>query len=294
MERFMEKPTTTRGASGAAIIDVLSVPGARLHMETRGSGPVLLCVVGGNGDAEVFSQIGGALAGRFTVVTYDRRGFARSPVDGPVDDTTRIAADADDAMRVIEHSGGGPAYVFGSSSGAIVGLDLLARHPSSVRTLVAHEPPLVTLLPDGSTWLALFDEVHAIYLASGAAPAMAKFSAAVGLQGMREVPAGLQLPPHIAAMFARMAANQAFWLEHELRHYPRFVPDMDALRAASGKLVLGVGRETRGGVLARPARALAESLGVPVVEFAGGHVGYVTDPAELARELGELLAAEPR
>jgi acetyltransferase/esterase len=280
MEKHMENP----------VMEMLPVPGARLHTETRGSGPLLVFIVGGNGDAEAFGQIAAVLARQFTVVTYDRRGFARSPLDGPVDDAARLALDAEDAARVIEHHGGGPAYVFGSSSGAIVGLDLLARHPARVRTMVAHEPPLVTLLPDAATWLALFDDVHATYLTSGVAPAMVKFAAGVGMPLPRQPPAGMQLPPGIAAMLTRMPANQTFWLAHELPRYPRFVPDMGALRAVAGQLVLGVGREPPDAMLTRPARVLAESLHVPVVEFSGGHVGYVTNPAEFAPQLAKLLA----
>ncbi|MGH3929774.1 MAG: hypothetical protein ACRDTF_07335 [Pseudonocardiaceae bacterium] len=41
-----------------------------------------------------------------------------------------------------------PADVFGSSSGGVTGIALATRHPDQVRTLVAHEPPLVELLPD--------------------------------------------------------------------------------------------------------------------------------------------------
>jgi len=100
----------------------------------------------------------------------------------------------------------------------------------------------------------------------------------------------MQLPPDIAAMLSRLPGNQAFWLEHELRTYPRFAADMAALRAVAGQLVLGVGREPRGEKLAGAARVLAASLQVPVVEFAGGHIGYATDPVEFAAQLAELLA----
>src|SRR4051812_5159221 len=99
-----------------ARIELVAVPGARLHVEIRGTGPVLLCIVGGNGDAEVFARMAAGLANRFTVVSYDRRGFARSPLDEAPDDAARLAADGDDVARLIEHLGAGPAYVFGSSS----------------------------------------------------------------------------------------------------------------------------------------------------------------------------------
>jgi pimeloyl-ACP methyl ester carboxylesterase len=277
---LMEKPT----------IEMLSVPGARLYTETRGSGPLLVFIVGANGDSEVFAEVAGALAARFTVVTYDRRGFVRSPLDRPVDDADRLVTDVEDAVRVIEHRAYGRAHVFGSSSGAIVGLALLARDPSRVGTLVAHEPPMVAVLPDGARWLAKFDEVHATYLASGVAVAMAEFAAAVGQPAPRQPPPGMQLPSNLAAMISRMAANQAFSLEHELPHYPRFMPDLDALHAASGQLVLVVGRESRGLVLEQPARLLAGSLHVPVAELPGGHVGYITHSRDFAIELGKLLA----
>lgn len=272
------------------VIETLAVPGARLHTETRGAGPALVFIVGANGDAEVFAQVAGALAARFTVVTYDRRGFVRSPLDRPVADADRLAIDVDDAMRVIEHRARGPAHVFGSSSGAIVGLALLARDRARVGTLVAHEPPMVAMLPDGARWLAAFDDVHATYLASGTGAAMARFAAVVGQPVPRQPPAGAQLPPNITAMLSRMAANQAFSLERELPHYPRFAPDLGALRAASGQLALAVGRESRGLVLEQPARLLAESLRVPVAEFPGGHVGYLTHARAFALQLGALLA----
>jgi acetyltransferase/esterase len=274
-------------------IEMLAVPGAKLYTEARGAGPLLLCIVGGNGDAEVFAQMAAQLASQFTVVSYERRGFARSPLDGQLDDAARIAVDADDALRVIEAYGGGPAYVLGSSSGAIVGLALLARAPAAVRTLVAHEPPMVTLLPDAAAWLARFEHVHQTYVASGVGAALAEFGAAVGLPGLRPPPLGAHLathvPPAIAGMIERMPANQAFMLEHEVREYPQFTPDIDALRAAARKLVLGIGRDTEDGVLSQPARRLARSVGAPVVDFAGGHVGYMTHPEVFAGELAALL-----
>lgn len=269
-------------------IEMLPVPGARLHLETRGSGPLLVCIVGGGGDAESFGALAEALAGRFTVVSYDRRGFARSPVDGPVDDAARIAQDADDAVRVIEHCGLGPAHVLGSSSGAIVALELLGRAPSRVRTVVAHEPPAMTLLPDAADWLATLDGVYATYTASGVSAAMAQFAVAVGLPVMRPPP-GVQLPPAVAAMLARMPVNFEFWLEHEIRTYPRYAPDLAALRTAADRLVVGYGRDSRGTVLERPARALAELLPAPAVEFAGGHIGYRTDGPAFAAQLAEVL-----
>ncbi|MFF1644665.1 alpha/beta fold hydrolase [Streptomyces sp. NPDC058240] len=49
---------------------------------------------------------------------------------------------------IVDALGADSADVFGSSGGAVTGLALVARHPARVRTLVAHEPPVMELLPD--------------------------------------------------------------------------------------------------------------------------------------------------
>jgi acetyltransferase/esterase len=272
-------------------IHAFDVPGARLHLEIRGTGPLLLFVVGGNGDSTIYGGVAAALADRFTVATYDRRGFVRSPVSGPVDDDTRIANDVDDACRLIDHLGGAPAHVFGSSSGAIVVLELMSRHPDLVATAVAHEPPITGLLPDGADWRAFFDDVYATYRAEGVWPAMQRFGVAVGV-GDSGPPPGVELPPPVAEMMARAEPNATFWLEHELRSYPRYDPDPVALAAVADRIVLAGGAESREHMPYRPNLVLAERLGHGVVDFPGGHVGYATHHAEFASRLATVLTKE--
>jgi acetyltransferase/esterase len=100
-----------------AVVEQFPVSGAQLYTENRGAGPLLLFVVGGNGDPTVFSGVAGRLAGDFTVVTYARRGFARSPVDGPVDDANRISADVEDAVALIARHGGARRTCSGAARG---------------------------------------------------------------------------------------------------------------------------------------------------------------------------------
>ncbi len=115
----------------------LSVPGATIYYEVRGAGPVLLIIPGGPQDAGVFTDLAQRLADRYNVVAYDPRGNSRSIVVGAPADQ-RLDIHGDDAARLIEALGGGPADVFGTSGGGQIGLNLAARHPEWVRTLVAH------------------------------------------------------------------------------------------------------------------------------------------------------------
>lgn len=257
-----------------------------IYYEVRGSGPALLLIPGGNGDGGLYERVAIELADRYTVINYDRRGFSRSPLDGPADD--RLATDSEDARRLLAHVSDEPGFVFGSSSGAIVALDLLTRCPDRIRTLIAHEPPAMMLLPDSATFEALFDEVYEIYRSQGTGPAMQRFDAAIGLETMSR-PEGAQLPPAVLEMMGRIQQNLAFWFEHELRQYTRFVPDTDALKAVAGKLLLAGGHDSREQFPYRPNTVLADQLGTKVVDFAGGHAGYVTHPAEFSAQLDRVL-----
>src|SRR5438067_13076508 len=117
---------------GAKTVNKLAVPGATLHYEVAGSGPVLLLIAGDGTDAGVYSGIVGQLAAEYTVVTYDPRGNSRSRYDGDATDEC-VEQSAADALALIDAVAGGvagePAYVFGSSSGAITGLELITRYP---------------------------------------------------------------------------------------------------------------------------------------------------------------------
>src|SRR3954447_16395654 len=155
---------------------VLEVPGARLYYESVGSGPPLVLVPGGNGTAHIFGAVAQHLAEHYTVITYDRRGFARSQLEGAQDYDRRLLTDADDVQQVVEHLAGGPASVFGPSSGAIVVLEALTRHPGAMTKVVAYEPPAMRQLPDGQQWLDFFGEVYDTYITAGVQPALAMFN----------------------------------------------------------------------------------------------------------------------
>src|SRR4029453_1776954 len=125
------------------------VPGAVLTYDVRindaTTEPVLLLIASPMGAAGLTT-----LAGHFhdrTIVPYDPRGAERSTKTDPTTQSTP-EEHADDLHRIIDALDAGPVDLFASSGGAINALDLVARHPEQVRTLVAHEPPLFQVLPD--------------------------------------------------------------------------------------------------------------------------------------------------
>lgn len=253
-----------------------------IYYESRGEGPLLLLIPGGNGDAGPYGPLLRLLSDRFTVVAYDRRGFSRSELRGPLEN--RFDQDITDAVALIDHLGNGQAHVFGSSSGAILGLHLLIRHPDRVVSLVAHEPPLIDLLPDAAEWFAFFDDVYATGQREGANAAMARFDARIGMR-TQGPPVGVELPPEVLDMMRRIGANLEFFLDNELRGYTHRTPDRADLAAQRDKVTLAGGRESREFVPYRPNLILAEWLGLRVHDYPGDHIGYVTEPEGFAASL---------
>jgi pimeloyl-ACP methyl ester carboxylesterase len=262
--------------------DTLAVPGAVLHYDVRSSDssvhPVLL-IIGSPMGADGFVTLAGHFTDR-TVVTYDPRGSGRSQrTDGALETTPD--EHADDLHRLIsalDVLGSGPVDIFGSSGGALNALALVAKHPEQVRTLVAHEPPAFRQLPDSEAVLAACVDIHETYQRSGFGPAMAKFIAIISQQG--PIPAGYaDRPAPDPAAFGLPVADDGSrndpLLGQNMISCSHYEHDFDALRAASTRIVVGVGEESGQMVAGRAGAAVAERLGTPPVSFPGGHDGFL-------------------
>src|SRR5438067_6387126 len=132
-------------------------------------------------DASGFTTLASYFPDR-TVITYDPRGLGRSiRKDGRVDNTPTVQAD--DVHAVIEALGVGPVEMFASSGGAVTALALVAAHPDDVTSLVAHEPPLVQVLPDAEAAARAIAGFRDVYAAKGWGTGMAAFIAMSTWQG---------------------------------------------------------------------------------------------------------------
>jgi pimeloyl-ACP methyl ester carboxylesterase len=279
--------TTTDGLISRSI----DVPGARLHYEVRGAGP-LLFVIGSPMAAAEFAPLAHAMAHDHTVVTYDPRGFAGSPVDDP-DGPSNPDLRADDVIAILDELGAESADVFGSSGGAVTGLALVTRHPGRIGTLVAHEPPLLELLPDAEQQRAATQDITDTFLRDGLQAAWMKFMVNAGFDlaafgdGPPE-PQGEPVNPEQA-----LAEGTRFFV-HDLAPTTQYLPDFDALRASPSRIVIGLGAESGRLLTKRTSVATAERLGVTTTEFPGDHGGFLGAPGEFADRLRQVLATRVR
>ena len=269
----------------------LDVPGATLTYDVRlqkASTEPPLFLIGSPMAAAGFVTLASHFPDR-TLITYDPRGSERSTKDDPTSGSTPDEH-ADDLHRVIQAAGLGPVDLFASSGGAVNALALVAKHPEDVRTLVAHEPPLASILPDRENAMAVSRAVHDTYQRSGFGAGMAHFIAVVSHTG--EFPDGFaEQPGPDPAMFGMPAEDDGsrtdVMLGQNMITCTHYEPDFDALRSASTRIVAAAGAESEGTMASRGAHAVAERLGVAPVIFPGDHGGF------LGGEYGQTGKPEP-
>src|SRR6266478_6069188 len=243
----------------------------------------------------------GTLASHFpdrTVITYDPRGLGRSiRKDGRVDLAPTVQAD--DVHAVIAALGVGPVEMFASSGGAVTALALVAAYPNDVTSLVAHEPPLIPVLPDADAAKRARAGVRDAYEAKGSGAGMAAFIAMTSWRG-----------EFMDDYFARPAPDPAQFgmttqddgsrddplLSDRSWAVSSYRPDVDALAAAPTRIVIAVGEESTDTITGRTSVATAELLGQRATMFPshhggflGGESGYPGQPEAFAQKLRDVL-----
>jgi pimeloyl-ACP methyl ester carboxylesterase len=280
----------------------LEVPGAVLTYDVRRpeapGGHRPLFILGSPMAASGFEQLVGHFTDR-TVITYDPRGAERSTL--AADGTVTGELHGEDMHRVVEATGLGPVDVFGSSGGGAFALHWVTAFPDDVHTLVSHEPPLSTILEDREMAQRVNEDIVATYQRDGFGPALAKFIQLVMYSG--PLPEDyLDRPAPDPAMFGLPTDDDGSRDDPLLSRnlaIPPFVPDLEALRASTVRIVPAVGAEGEGTLARRGGEALARELGVEPVVFPGDHGGFAlspmgphNDPAAFAATLREVLDQE--
>ena len=270
----------------------VAVSGGTVEVDLRGEGERLLVISpGGIGIGRAYSPLAKALASDRRVASYDRRGHGRS-ADLPTDDIS-VAAHAADLAAIIETLTGEPdsgtagppdttCDIVASSAGTSVALAAVEEHPHLIRTLIAHEPPVVGLLPDAEQWRAMAELFRATSVESGPALAYDLFldSIATG-----EVPRPAMALPDVVLPEWRLL------FERETIGLYDYTPSIRALRESATRIVPVVGAQSLGYWHAATTAALATALGVDLVTISGSHVAPMVDQLTFAADVARLLEA---
>jgi len=281
------------------ITRTLDVPDATLAYDVRRNKSSIeppLFLIGSPMGASGFATLASYFPDR-TIITYDPRGAERSTKADPMSPSTP-EDHADDLHRVIQEVGG-PVDLFASSGGAVNALALVATHPEDVRTLVAHEPPLASVLPDAEAAKACIRAIQNSYQTRGWGAGMAHFMAVTGHRG-EFPPDFVDQPAPDPAAFGMPTDDDGnrsdVMLGQNIIGTTHYEPDFDALGRASTRIIIGVGAESAGEMANRGGHAVAKRLGVePVIfpshhgGFLGGEYGWGGEPEAFAAKLREVF-----
>jgi pimeloyl-ACP methyl ester carboxylesterase len=284
--------TDTLETAGAAIVYDVEGP----HPTADGRPPLFM--IGQPMDASGFRTLASYFPDR-TVITYDPRGLGRSTrTDGRVDQVPTVQAD--DVHAVIQTLDIGPVDMFASSGGAVTALALVAAYPHDVTVLVAHEPPLVRVLPDAAAAERAMAEFRDTYAARGWGAGMAGFMGMTSWRGEFTEDYFARSTPD-PAQFGMPAGDDGSrddpLLSDRSSAVSSYRPDFDALAVAPTRIVIAVGEESAGTFTGRTSVATAELLGQRAAVFpshhggfVGGESGYAGKPEAFARKLRDVLA----
>ncbi len=282
----------------------LKTPAADIAYDVHGPLPTadgrpLLFMVGQPMTAGGFTTLASHFPDR-TVIAYDPRGLGRSTrSDGRVDNSPTVQAS--DLHALIESLGAGPVEMFASSGGAVTALALVAAHPGDVLTLVAHEPPLIPVLPDAEAAERARAAVRDAYEAGGSNAGMAAFIAMTSWRGEYTDEYFAQPAPNPAAFGMPTdddGSRDSPLLSDRSWAITSYRPDVDALVAAPTRIVIAVGEESEDMFTGRTSLAVADLLGQRATVFPSHHggflgaeSGYPGKPEAFARKLRDVLDA---
>ena len=265
-------------------MESVKVNGIELEYDVVGSGePVLLISpVLADGFLPLFGEP--ALADRYQLIGYHKRGWVGSTHTPP---PVSIADHAADAAALLDHLGLARAHIAGHSSGAAVAAQLALDHPKTVHTLILLELSLLSL-PSGEAFLEQAGPAFEAYASGDHSGALAMFMSAV--TGLDWTKCRALLEERVPGAVAQAIADANTFFGIELPSLTTWA--FDAERAATiQQPVLSVfGTETQP-LWLEVAAFLRSSL--PHVEecaIAGtGHLLHIQRPEPVARAMAEFL-----
>lgn len=193
-----------------------------------------------------------------------------------------MAEQADDEAALIEANGLAPATVLGSSGGAIVLLELIARHPEVVQLALVHEPPLLAILPNGAEVGAELRAMTEQGLAQGGPRAAAELF-------IRTNAGDKTFESFDPDLRERLLGNAETFLATEVEQFVTYQPDVARVRTSGVQIIMLLGADSGKVYYADATRRMADALGCPIAEVPGAHVPYLTCPDAFVETIRPLI-----
>ena len=265
-------------------MESVEVNGVELEYEVVGSGEPVLLIDSLLADCFLPLLSEPALADRYQLIRYHKRGWVGSTHTPP---PVSIADHAADAAALLEYLGVRHAHIVGHSSGAAIAAQLALDHPEVVHTLTLLEPTLVSL-PRGQAFLKQAAPVFEAYRSGDHSGAFAMFVAAAS--GLDWATCRALLEERIPGVVTQSIKDADTFFGIELASLADWTFGAGQAAAIHRPVLSVLGAETQP-LWVEIADFLRASL--PYVEESTiegvGHLLQIQRPEPVAREIGQFL-----
>ena len=259
-----------------------------LEYEVTGSGEPVLLVHPVIADGFLPLVAEPALADRYQLIRYHKRGWLGSTHTPP---PVSIADHVADAAALLDHLGVRPVHVAGHSSGAAVAAQLALDHPEYVHTLMLLEPSLISV-PSLEAFFGQVEPAFEAYASGDHAGALAIFMSAVG--GVEWTKARALLEQSLPGAVKQAIGDADTFFGIELPALTEWVFDAEQAARLDLPVLSVVGSETQP-VWVEVAEFLRSAL--PQVDECtidgAGHLLQIQCPEAVARGMAEFLGRHP-
>jgi pimeloyl-ACP methyl ester carboxylesterase len=260
------------------------INGIELEYEVVGSGEPVLLIDMLLADCFLPLLSEPALAERYQLIRYHKRGWVGSTHTPP---PVSIGDQAADAAALLDHLGVRHAHIVGHSTGAAIGTQVALDRHDVVHTLTLLEPTLLSL-PGGQAFLKEAAPVFEAYASGDHSGAFAMFVSAASGLGWETCRALLE--QRIPGMVAQSIKDADTFFGIELASLAAWTFGAEQAAAIHRPVLSVVGAETQA-LWVEIADFLRASL--PYVEEATidgvGHLLQIQEPEPVARQIAQFL-----
>ena len=262
----------------------VNVNGVKLEYEVTGAGEPVLLISPVIADGFLPLVAEPALADRYQLIRYHKRGWVGSTHTPP---PVSVGDHAADAAALLDRLGLRRAHIAGHSSGAAVAMQLALDHPETVHTLVLLEPSLISV-PSLEAFFTQVEPAFAAYASGDHPGALAIFMSAVS--GLEWAKARALLEQRVPGALEQTVSDADTFFGVELPALTEWEFSAEQAATLDRPVLSMLGTETQP-VWVEVAEFLRSSL--PQVEErtidGAGHLLPIQQPEAVAREMAEFL-----
>ena len=265
----------------------------QLYCCYQGQGENVLMIHGSGTNSSFFLETARLLSRDFRVILYDRRGYGKSRLRIPNQESCSIEVQADDAKKVADTvvkrkcaafppSSASKIKIIAHSSGALIALKLLQRYPEMFDDILFYEPAFFYVLPKENTVFGKVNEISDSIAQGRYHHALAGFMRLIGPSSPHSLE---NTAPHKEKYFR---SDCEYFIQNEFSLLKSDESDFRQVQQIiqTKRMTIGIGEQSKGTYRWQIALNAQKKYNCDVIYFPSAH----NCPYDLPKEFAYLAA----